>query len=85
MLMWRRFQELVYYAGEYLTIGLVVRRGPGGIARWISRAPIGLYRAEFGWLVNHVVLVVTTRGGKTGKLHSNAVRYEHDPAADTCS
>jgi deazaflavin-dependent oxidoreductase (nitroreductase family) len=80
---WKRFQELVYYSGEYLTIGLVVRWGPRGVARWFFRIPVGLYRAGLGWLVGHVVLVVTTRGRRTGRPHANATRYEQDPGTDT--
>jgi deazaflavin-dependent oxidoreductase (nitroreductase family) len=80
---WRRFQELIYYSGECLTIELAARRRPRGAVRWFFRLPVGLYRSGFGWLVSHVVIVVTTRGRRTGKPHANAMRYEHDSLTDT--
>jgi len=80
---WHGLQDLGYYAGEYLLIGLVGPEGPGRIVRRVFRIPIFLYRAGLGPLIGHNVLVLRTTGRRTARSHLTAMRYEHDPDSDT--
>ncbi len=78
-----RFGDLAYYAGEYLIIGLAARRVPSGVVRALFRIPVWCYRNGLGGLVGGQVLALATRGRRSGRVHVNAMRYEHDPRSDT--
>jgi deazaflavin-dependent oxidoreductase (nitroreductase family) len=80
---WHRVQDLVYYAGEYVLIGLVGPTGPRRLMRRVFRAPILLYRCGLGPLVGHNVLILRTVGRQTGRAHHTAMRFEYDPKTDT--
>lgn len=49
---------------------------PTGIMRWLLRFPVLLYRMGLGWLLNagHI-MILTTRGRKTGEPRHVAVEY----------
>lgn len=78
-----RVLDWVYYAVEYFMIRFVGQDGPRGLIRWILRIPVWLHQIGLGSLAAHNLLVITTRGRKTGRVHLNAMRYEHDRATDT--
>jgi deazaflavin-dependent oxidoreductase (nitroreductase family) len=79
----RRAGDLVYYAGEYVVIGLAARRAPRGLVRRLFRIPVWCYRHGLGRVVGGQVLALATRGRRSGRIHVNAMRYEHDPRTDT--
>lgn len=60
------------------------RRRPTGLIRAFFRAPIYLYRAGFGWLLNGRFLLLNHIGRKTGKARQAVLEVvEHDEATDT--
>ena len=55
---------------------------PGGLSRWLFRAPILLYRARLGWLLGRRFVYVAHRGRRSGKRRETVlevVRYDPDP------
>ena len=46
---------------------LGLRRRPGRLALWFMRLPLPLYRHGFGWLLDHVFLLIAHQGRKTGR------------------
>jgi len=54
-------------------------RRPGGLLRWLARAPALAYRLRLGRLLGHRFILIHHRGRKTGKHHQTVVevvRYD---------
>jgi deazaflavin-dependent oxidoreductase (nitroreductase family) len=52
---------------------------PSGLLRLLLKAPIPFYRAGFGWLFGHHLLMLEHRGRRSGGIHRTAVevvRYD---------
>ena len=52
---------------------------PGGVLRWLLRAPVHLYRAGLGWLLGHRFLLLVHRGRRSGRRYETVlevVRYD---------
>jgi len=79
----RRAGDLLYYSGEYLVIGLAARRAPSGVVRRLFRIPVWCYRHGLDRVVGGQVLALATAGRRSGRVHVNAMRYEHDQRSDT--
>lgn len=59
-------------------------RRPGGILRFLLRAPIWLYRLRLGWLLGERFIMLTHLGRKSGLLRQTVLEVVHyDQAADT--
>lgn len=64
--------------------GTKERKPPQGLGRLAFRAPIYLYRAGLGWLLNGRFLLLNHIGRKSGKTRQAVLEVvEHDEATDT--
>ena len=70
--------DRMYALGEWLTISLTPQDGPGPIMKWVFRFPLLLSKLGLGWLMGPWVLILTTRGRKTGKPRRTPVEYQYD-------
>jgi deazaflavin-dependent oxidoreductase (nitroreductase family) len=62
---------------------LGLRQRPGRLALFVFRLPLPLYRAEWGWLLGHVFLVLTHAGRRTGRPHDTAAMVlAEDPTTE---
>jgi deazaflavin-dependent oxidoreductase (nitroreductase family) len=62
---------------------LGLRRQPGRLALVAMRVPRPLYRRGWGWMLDHVFLLIAHRGRKTGmRRETVAMALAYDP--DTC-
>lgn len=75
----RKLADVLYYAGEYMFMMLIPREAPGRIWRRIFRFPVVLYRLGLGFLISRSVLLLTTKGRKTGRPSVAAVGYIRRP------
>lgn len=59
-------------------------RPTSGLFRWLTRLPIGLYRARLGWLLGNRFLMLTHIGRKSGLPRDTVLEVvRHDRATDT--
>jgi len=79
----KRLIELEYFWGEYLADMFIGDADPGPIFRFLFRAPVYLYRWGLHGLVSRNVLLITTRGRKTGKPRTTPLGYLFEPASNT--
>jgi len=75
----KRLLELQYFCGEYVTDLLIPAGGPTPFWRSFFRMPLFLYRWGLHSLISNHVLIMTTKGRKTGRQHSTPVGYDFDP------
>lgn len=70
--------DRLYAWGERLTISLTPQDGPGPIMKWIFKFPILLSKLGLASLMGPWVLILTTKGRRTGKLRRTPVEYQYD-------
>lgn len=57
---------------------------PRGLARWLARLPVGLYRARLGWLLGDRFLMLAHVGRRSGlRRHTVLEVVRHDKTNDT--
>lgn len=74
--------EHLYNRIETLIMDLVPQRNVGPIFKWIFKIPILQYKLGLGWLTGRYILLLTTRGRKSGKLRHTPLEYVYDPEND---
>jgi deazaflavin-dependent oxidoreductase (nitroreductase family) len=75
--------ECIYAWTEALILDkLVGRDSPGPFFKWMFRVPILYYQFGLGWIVGSFILLLTTKGRKTGKLHRTPLEYLYDRQND---
>jgi deazaflavin-dependent oxidoreductase (nitroreductase family) len=67
--------ERIYLLGQYLTIRLVPKDGPGRIASWLFRIPLHMYRIGLGRWIENKILLLTTIGRRSGKPRTVPLGY----------
>jgi len=59
---------------EYWIVTRLMTQGVGPILKRVLRTPVYLYRIGLGWMLGGRILLLTTRGRKTGRLHTIALK-----------
>lgn len=68
-----------------VTTQITTRHPPRGLLRWLARAPIWLYRARLGWLLDNRFLMLTHLGRKSGLPRQVVLEVIHyEKTTDTC-
>lgn len=62
---------------------LVPIENPGAFWRWAFRQPVHAYELGLGWIFGDTILVLTTIGRTTGKMHKTPLEYAYDPKTDS--
>ena len=57
---------------------LVSQDKPGPVFKWVFKIPILQYKLGFGWLTGKYVLLLTTKGCKSGKPRHTPLEYIYD-------
>jgi deazaflavin-dependent oxidoreductase (nitroreductase family) len=59
----------------------VAHRRPSGLAAWLLRLPVLLYRLGLGWLLGYRFAQITHRGRRSGRIYRSVVEVvRFDPA-----
>ncbi len=74
--------ERMYAWGENLTMILVPRQSAGPIFKWLFKIPILQYKLGLGWMIGKYILLLTTKGRKSGKPRHTPVEYVYDAKND---
>jgi len=77
-----RWMDKMYARGEQLVISLTSPRRVGLLMKWIFKFPLLLNKIGLGALMAPYVLILTTKGRKTGKLRQTPVEYQYDAGQD---
>ncbi len=68
-----------------MTTGTASRPSPRGLARWLFRAPIGLYRLKLGWLLGKRFMLLEHTGRVSGKARLTVLEVvRYDPDSQAC-
>lgn len=74
--------DKVYLQMQSWMVTRFLRKPPGRLLRFILRLPILQYRLGLQKPFENRILILTTRGRKTGKLRRTAVGYAFEPATN---
>jgi deazaflavin-dependent oxidoreductase (nitroreductase family) len=64
-----------YFGVEYLLLAMVPRDRPRGVFLLVFRIPVFLYRIGMGFLIGKGILLLATKGRKSGKRRITALGY----------
>jgi len=67
--------EFCYSIGKYLSIHSVPQKGPDQAAKLFFNLPYFIYKIGLGKLIESKLLLLTTRGRKTGKMRTVPLEY----------
>jgi deazaflavin-dependent oxidoreductase (nitroreductase family) len=70
----------VYLRLQSWVVTRFLRKPPGRVLRFILRLPILQYRLGLQKPISNRILILTTRGRKTGKLRQTALGYALEPS-----
>ncbi len=74
--------DRMYVWFENLTMKLVPQRSVGPVFKWLFKFPILLHKIGMGWMMHRYVLLLITRGRKSGQPRLTPVEYVYD--AEKC-
>ena len=75
--------DAVYLRMQSWMVTNFMRQRPGPFLRFLLRLPILQYRLGLQSLIAGRILILTTRGRKTGQPRQTALGYVYEPASDT--
>ena len=61
---------------------LVSQDHPGPVFKWIFKLPILQYKLGMGWMIGRYILLLTTRGRRSGKPRHTPLEYIYDGEND---
>jgi deazaflavin-dependent oxidoreductase (nitroreductase family) len=76
------FERLLIKTEDIIMTQLVPLDRPGPVFKWLFRIPILFYKLGLGWVTGKYILLLTTTGRKTGKLHATPLEYHYDQERD---
>jgi deazaflavin-dependent oxidoreductase (nitroreductase family) len=74
--------EKIYNWMETLIMKIVPQKNVGPVFKWIFKMPILQYKLGMGWMIGKYVLLLTTKGRKTGLPRHTPLEYEYDREND---
>jgi deazaflavin-dependent oxidoreductase (nitroreductase family) len=76
------WMDRMYAWGEGLLMHFVPQHGVGPIMKWVFKFPILFHRIGLGWMMKPYVLLLITKGRRTGKARWTPVEYQYDRSKD---